>query len=492
MSSENHNHLHHKPVVRRRTKIVATLGPASSSAEVIGEMIDNGVNIFRLNFSHGDHAAHTTNVKTIRELAEVKKRHVGILGDLQGPKIRLGNLQEESKPLSLEQELVLTTDEATADSRNDRIHVSYEPLPVSVSNGDTLLLDDGRIRLQVTSVAGNDVHCKVIQPSTLSSRKGINKLGGGLAADAITPKDMIDLQCIIDNALEYVAVSFPCKGSDLDPVKEALYKSGSSAKIIAKIERAEIVATDEALKEIIDAADGVMVARGDLGVEIGDPQLVGVQKKIIHFARLANKPVITATQMMESMITEPVPTRAEVFDVANAVLDGTDAVMLSGETAMGKLPSAVVRAMSETALGAEQHPLVRKSDYRISQTFEKIDECIAISTMYAANHITGIEAIVCLTESGTSPLIASRISSSLPIYGMSRHLSTCRRMALYRGVVPIHFDVTKVGDDPWIEALKCLGERGDLGPGQRVAVTCGDFAGQGGSTNTLKILEYNP
>lgn len=475
----------------RRTKIVATLGPASSSSEVIGELIDAGVNVFRMNFSHGNHEDHNKNIQLVREQARLRSCHIGIIGDLQGPKIRIGDLQEDTKQLATEQLLTLTTDAATQDSSKDRIHVTYDPLPSSVNAGDILLLDDGRIRLRVESVDGKDVICEVIQPGVLSSRKGINRLGGGLAAEAITEKDLQDLDCIIQNKLEYVAVSFPCKADDLLPVKKALASANCDAKIIAKIERAEVVESDASLKEIIDAADGVMVARGDLGVEIGDSQLIGVQKKIIHFVRMANKPVITATQMMESMITEPVPTRAEVFDVANAVLDGTDAVMLSGETATGKFPVQVVSAMSETAIGAEKHPTMGQSNYRVDQTFYSVEECIAMSTMYAANHLDGISAIVCLSESGNTPLLASRIHSHLPIYGVSRHASTCRRMALFRGVIPLFFDSTQSENTIWYDVMQLIAARGELEAGDKVAFTCGDLVGEGGSTNTLKVLQYH-
>ncbi len=476
---------------KRRTKIVATLGPASSSPEVIGELLDSGVNIFRLNFSHGSHEQHSQNARIVRELADNRKRHVGLLGDLQGPKIRIGDLQTDEKQLIPDQTLILTTDENTADSIKDRVYVTYKPLPKSVYSGDTLLLDDGLIRLAVTEVRDQDVECRVVQAGILKSRKGINRLGGGLSAAAITEKDLADLQVIISLNLEYVAVSFPSCAEDLLPVRDALAKANCGAKIIAKIERAEAVATEERLKSLIDAADGVMVARGDLGVEIGDAQLIGMQKKIIQLSRKANKPVITATQMMESMINHPVPTRAEVFDVANAVLDGTDAVMLSGETASGKYPAKVVKAMAETALGAEQHPSMRQSSYRVDRIFDSMDESIAMAAMYAANHLNDISAIVCLTESGTTPLLASRLSSMLPIYGISRHLSTCCRMALYRGVIPLYFDMMKV-EDIWAEAMKLIAMRGSLEPGKRVVITCGDMQGEGGSTNTLKILQYKP
>ncbi|MDA8852928.1 pyruvate kinase [bacterium] len=475
--------------IERRTKIVATLGPASSSVEVLSDLIEAGVDVFRLNFSHGCHADHSKAIEIVREQATLKNRHVGIMGDLQGPKIRIGQLQQDSMELANGQEIVLTIDASSANSLQNRIHVTYEPLPTSVHAEDILLLDDGRIRLLVKSTSTTDVVCEVTQAGPLSSRKGINRLGGGLAADAITEKDLEDLQCIIENNLEFVAVSFPCRGSDLLPVRDALTKAGSEAKIIAKIERAEVVANDANLQELIDAADGVMVARGDLGVEIGDPQLIGIQKKIIKMARKSNKPVITATQMMESMITQPVPTRAEVFDVANAVLDCTDAVMLSGETATGAFPVKVVEAMSETAIGAEKHPTMVQSGYRVERIFTQSNECIALSAMYAANHLEGISAIVCLSESGNTPLIASRIRSGLPIYGVSRNLMACRRMALMRGVIPLYFDPTQ-NDDVGEAIMSLIAERGELLPGQRIAFTCGDSPGEGGSSNTLKLLTY--
>jgi len=485
INMSNTSAIHH-----RRTKIVATLGPASSSAKIIGELIDSGVDIFRLNFSHGSHQAHAGNIAAVRQEAKVRDCHVGILGDLQGPKIRIGSIGDDKLLLEKGQQLTLSVADETLALKAGKIPVAYKLLASSVVADDILLLDDGRIRLKVIDVKGDDVICEVIQKGTLTSRKGINRLGGGLAADAITEKDLEDLAFIIENELDYVAVSFPAHPRDLLPVKAALKKACSKAKIIAKIERAEVVASDQNLQDLVHASDGVMVARGDLGVEIGDPQLIAVQKKIIHFARRSNKPVITATQMMESMISEPVPTRAEVFDVANAVLDGTDAVMLSAETATGDYPVNVVRAMSETALGAEAHPTMSQSSYRVDRSFDRIDEVIAMSTMYAANHITDISAIVCLTESGTTPLLASRISSTLPIYGISRNIAACRQMALYRGVIPIYADLTESGDEVWQAALAIIVKRGELLAGQRVVVTGGDTQGRGGMTNTLKILQY--
>ena len=475
--------------MRRRTKIVATIGPASGSANMIGQLLDAGVNVFRLNFSHGSADGHRQQAQIIRQVSEEKGRYVAILGDLQGPKIRVGDLTTDPMPLTEGADIILSTDPGKA-GNPDIVPIHYKPLPESVGPGDTLLLDDGLIRLQVNRVDGKDVHCTILQGSTLKSRKGLNRLGGGLSAPAITEKDMADIDLAAEIGVDYLAVSFPSSADDLKPVRQKLEVLNANIEIVAKIERAEAVATDEALLDIIEAADGVMVARGDLGVEIGDAQLMGIQKKIIRLSRQANRPVITATQMMESMINSPVPTRAEVFDVANAVLDRSDAVMLSAETATGKYPVKVVKAMSEACMGAEKHPDMFRSSYRVNRIFNDIDEATAMSAIYAADHVRGIAAIICLTESGNTALMMSRLSTGLPIYAMSRHVRTCQRVALYRGVIPLHFDVTEVGGDVYETALNNLGKRGFIQVGDRVTITCGDISGQGGCTNTLKILEY--
>lgn len=476
--------------MHRRTKIVATIGPASGSPEMIGRLLDAGVNVFRLNFSHGSAEGHRQQAAIIRKVCADKQIIAAILGDLQGPKIRIGDLHQEVVPLSDGQRLTLTIDDSKAKT-DSCISVGYKRLPQSVNAGDTLLLDDGLIQLTVLEVSDVDVHCEVKLGGDLKSRKGLNRLGGGLSAPAITEKDRIDIKLAAELQLDYLAVSFPSCAADLDPVKKDLAALGANIGIIAKIERAEAVASDETLDALIRAADGVMVARGDLGVEVGDAQLIGIQKRIIRKARQANRPVITATQMMESMINSPVPTRAEVFDVANAVLDGTDAVMLSAETATGKYPVKVVAAMADACLGAEQQPNTRISGYRIDKTIQKIDESIALSAIYAANHLENIRASICLTESGNTSLVMSRLSSGLPIYGISRHLPACRRMALYRGVVPIFFDVTADASTTIYEqAINTVAATGALAKGERITITCGDISGAGGQTNTLKILEY--
>jgi pyruvate kinase len=458
---------------------------------MIAKLLDAGVNVFRLNFSHGSADGHRQQAKIIRQVCEDKKIIAAILGDLQGPKIRIGDLHKPSLMLEDGDQITLTIDD-NKPKTDQCISVGYKLLPQSVKAGDTLLLDDGMIQLTVVSSDQSDVECIVKVGGELKSRKGLNRLGGGLSAPAITEKDHQDIKVAAELKLDYLAVSFPSCAADLDPVKEDLAKLGIKIRIIAKIERAEAVADDETLEALIEAADGVMVARGDLGVEVGDAQLIGIQKRIIRKARQANRPVITATQMMESMINSPVPTRAEVFDVANAVLDGTDAVMLSAETATGKFPVKVVAAMADACLGAEQQPNTRTSGHRIDKTIKYVDESIALSAVYAANHLENVRANICLTESGNTSLVMSRLSSGLPIYGISKNSEACQRMALYRGVVPIFFDVTSNPQNPNIyqEAINTIASTGALNEGDLVTVTCGDISGEGGHTNTLKILEY--
>ena len=472
----------------RRTKIVATIGPASGSAAMIAKLLDTGVNVFRLNFSHGSAEGHRQQAKIIRQVMTEKNIFAAILGDLQGPKIRIGDLQDNIELID-GNTLTLTID-TTKPQTAHCVPVSYQPLPNSVGKGDILLLDDGLIRLKVESTNDSDVNCIITQGGTLKSRKGLNRLGGGLSAPAITEKDMVDIDIAAELNLDYLAVSFPSCAADLDPVKKRLVELGKDIAIIAKIERAEAVDSDDVLDALIAASDGVMVARGDLGVEIGDAQLISVQKKIITKARRANKPVITATQMMESMITSPVPTRAEVFDVANAVLDGTDAVMLSAETATGKHPAKVVAAMADACEGAERHPKTQKSKYRMDKTFSRIDEAISMSAIYAANHLENIHGNICITESGKTTLMMSRLSSKLPIYGLSRSKKICHRIALYRGVIPVYFPFEKDHEDVYDYALQVVGSLGTMVAGERVTVTTGDIAGSTGLTNTLKVLEY--
>lgn len=469
----------------RRTKIVATVGPACDSRERLGEMIAAGVNVFRLNFSHGKAEEHRARASLIRELAAEQERYVGLLGDLQGPKIRLRTLAEDPVTLNEGDELILDT--RLADGEGDATHlgVDYEPLARSVSAGDTLLIDDGRFRLTVLSVDGEAVRCRSESRGKLRSRKGINRLGGGLSAPALTEKDLDDIRHAATMDLDFIAVSFPSCAEDIHDARKKLQAAGCHAQIIGKIERAEAVAEDNHLDELIRACDGVMVARGDLGVEIGDAGLIGLQKHIIKRARVLNKPVITATQMMESMITSPLPTRAEVFDVANAVLDGTDAVMLSAETAAGDYPVETVKAMARNCEGAELYPSARKSSYRLERTFESVEETLAMSAVYAANHQKGVKAIVSMTETGRTVLLMSRLTSGIPIFAFSRHPETCNRVSLYRGVFAVPSHTADPAIDDCVAEIKELGqvETGDL-----ILVTLGDQVGVDNHTNSLKIV----
>src|SRR5210317_472034 len=400
---------------------------------MIARLISAGVNVFRLNFSHGTAAHHARVARRIRKQATIAGNYVGILADLQGPKIRISNFRNESVELAQGDRfrLDLNLGEDEGDFRT--VGLNYPELCASVVRGDTLLLDDGRIRLRVDDVETTAVDCTVQVGGKLGSRKGINRLGGGLAAPALTAKDLTDIDSLADIDPDFVAVSFVSSAEDILQTRELLAEHGLAPAIIAKIERAEVVADDTILNSIINAAAGVMVARGDLGVEVGDAQLIGIQKELISKARKMDRVVITATQMMESMINSSMPTRAEVFDVANAVLDGTDAVMLSAETAIGKYPIEVVAAMADAALGAERHPVARTSRYRLDREFRSAQETIALCAMYGANHFPGVCGLAALTEHGNTPTMMSRLSSGLPIFGLSRQHRTLQRLALCRG-----------------------------------------------------------
>ena len=474
----------------RRTKIVTTLGPATDRDDNLRRIIKAGANVVRLNFSHGSAEDHIKRAKDTRRIAAELGVHVAVLGDLQGPKIRVSTFKDNKKvQLDLGQSFVLDADLPKGEGDENHVGIDYKELPNDVSIGDILMLDDGRVQLRVERIDGNKVHTIVTVAGPLSNNKGINKQGGGLSAAALTEKDKRDIITAAEIQVDYLAVSFPHTGADLDYARELALKAGCKALIVSKVERAEAVATDEAMDDVIRASDIVMVARGDLGVEIGDPALVAVQKKLISRARQLNKSVITATQMMESMITSPMPTRAEVMDVANAVLDGTDAVMLSAETAAGDFPEETVKAMSEVCLGAELHPSVQVSKHRLDQSFDSIEETIALSTMYAANHLKGIKAIVALTESGATPQLMSRISSALPIFALSRHEVTLAKMAVYRGVQAVHFDSSNLSpEDVAPKALETLTAAGYLKSGDMVLMTKGDSMETIGGTNTCKVL----
>jgi len=472
----------------RRTKILATLGPGSSDDHSIRELIKAGVNVFRLNFSHGSAEEHCQRALTIRSIGIELKSPVGILCDMQGPKIRIGSFIDDQK-INLEDGSTFTLDSQLdiEGGHQDAVYIAQELLE-DIQKDSILLLDDGRLTLQVSVKTDHAVQCIVTQGGVLSSKKGVNKFGGGLSAKALTEKDKTDIKTAAALNTDYLAISFVQAKEDVEETRELLKQAGSTAHIIAKIERAEAI-TDEFLPGIIAASDGIMVARGDLGVEIGDANLVAVQKQLIEAASNANKVVITATQMMESMITAPTPTRAEVFDVANAVLDGTDAVMLSAETAVGQYPVETVKAMARVIEGAEKHPLAQRSKHRIDETFERIDESLALSAMYVANHLKGVKAVICMTETGFTPLLMSRITSSLPIYAMAEKLGTCEITALYKGVVPVPFDTSQLDPSEVNHcAVEKLREHAEVVDGDLVLITKGDFVNVHGGTNTLKIV----
>ncbi len=475
--------------VNRRTKIVATIGPGSESEDMISKLILAGVNVFRLNFSHGTSEQHALVARRIRKQASIAGQYVGILADLQGPKIRISTFRNGSVELTVGDSfrLDLGLDEGEGTAR--AVGLDYRELCQSVERGDTLLLDDGRIRLRVDEVANSSVDCTVTVGGTLGSRKGINRLGGGLAAPALTTKDIADIDHLAQVRPDFVAVSFVSSAEDILQTRDLLQKHDLNPGIIAKIERAEVVADEEILNGIMRASLGVMVARGDLGVEVGDAQLIGIQKELISRARKMDRVVITATQMMESMIDNSMPTRAEVFDVANAVLDGTDAVMLSAETAVGKYPVEVVTAMADAAMGAERQAVAKTSRYRLERQFSDAQETIAMSAIYAANHYGNVRGIACLTESGNTPLLMSRLSSGLPIFGLSQNAETLQKLCLCRGVVPLFFDAEAFGqDDIEARAIEFLKDDGFLLKGDSILLTKGTVMGQTGSTNIMKIL----
>ncbi|HIP81948.1 MAG TPA: pyruvate kinase [Leucothrix mucor] len=473
----------------RRTKIVATMGPATDTPESVEKMISAGVDVVRMNFSHGEVADHKRRVKMVRDVAEKLGWSVGILGDLQGPKIRIQRFVDGKVIINTGDSFILDGNLDREAGTQERVGIAYKNLPNDVYDGDELLLDDGRIVLQVTSVDGDEIHTEVIVGGALSDNKGINKRGGGISAEALTEKDKEDIKTAAEIGVDFLAVSFPRCAADLEYARTLLKEAGGDAAIVSKVERAEAV-EQPALDDIIRASDVVMVARGDLGVEIGDANLPLMQKKIIKRSRQLNRPVITATQMMETMIENTIPTRAEVFDVANAVMDGTDAVMLSGETAVGKHPDKVVAAMVGICEEAEKSYAAKQSKHRLGKTFERIDEGIAMSAMYAANHM-GVKGIGALTESGSTALWMSRISSAIPIYAMTTHKSTCRRVCMYRGVYPvwIHEKLT----DPKqanITVVEHLIEQEVVEDGDLVIITKGDLVGAGtdGGTNQMKVI----
>jgi pyruvate kinase len=473
----------------RRTKIVATLGPSSNSPEILEQLIIAGLDVARLNFSHGTPDEHKARAQLVRTLAAKHNRHVALLGDLQGPKIRIAKFANKRIELNVGDAFTFSTSHPLTEGNQQIVGIDYPDLVKDCGVGDELLLDDGRVVMRVKTATATELHCEVLIGGPLSDHKGINRRGGGLTAPALTEKDKADIKLAAEMELDYLAVSFPRDASDMEYARRLLNEAGGTAWLVAKIERAEAVADDETLDGLIQASDAVMVARGDLGVEIGDAELVAIQKKIILHSRRNDKAVIVATQMMESMIQNPMPTRAEVSDVANAVLDNTDAVMLSAESAAGAYPLEAVQAMARICLGAEKHPTSKTSTHRMGTKFTRCDESIALAAMYTANHFPGVKAIIALTESGYTPLIMSRIRSSVPIFAFSPHRETQARAALFRGVYTVPFDAAALQPSEVSQAaVDELLKRGVVQAGDWVILTKGDSYHTIGGTNTMKLL----
>lgn len=468
----------------RKTKIVATLGPSSNSEEMLARMIMAGVNVVRLNFSHGSAEEHIKRAEIVRAIAAKLNRPIGVLCDLQGPKIRIGKFEFGKITLKTGDLFILDADCELGNQ--DHVGLDYKTLPQEVREDVVLLLDDGRITMQVSRVKGNQIHCVVLSGGVLSNNKGINRQGGGLSADALTKKDREDIKTAVALEADYIAMSFPKSAVDVELARTLVKKAGGTASIIAKIERAEAI---ENLESIIEASDAIMVARGDLGVEVGDAAVPGLQKRMIRMARAQNKLVITATQMMESMITSPIPTRAEVSDVANAVLDGTDAVMLSAETAAGQFPLETVQAVHRVVMEAEKEYINQYHAQKADQVYLKTDETIAAAAIYTAKHFK-VKAIAALTQSGNAAQWLSRADAEVPIYALSPDKYARRKLTLHRGVYP--FPIEQGGkhkDEVLHEMEQVLLQQKMVNLGDLVLLTFGEPIGSPGGTNTLKIVK---
>ncbi len=470
----------------RATKIVATLGPASSDPAVLERLILAGVDVVRLNFSHGKAQDHIDRAALVREIAAKLGKTVALMADLQGPKIRVGKFAEGRVMLETGAPFILDASR-TEPGDVTVVGLDYKELPRDVRPGDTLLLNDGLIVLTVDTVRGEQVHTLVKVGGELSNNKGINKQGGGLTAPALTAKDMEDIKTAMAFQCDFLAVSFPKSATDMEMARQLANVAGEPFRhkpaLIAKIERSEAIPQLEA---ILKASDGIMVARGDLAVEVGNAAVPALQKRMIRMARAMDKVAITATQMMESMILAPVPTRAEVSDVANAVLDGTDAVMLSAETAAGKYPVETVEHMALIALEAERAEEIQLDADFYRRHFGRIDQSIAMGALFTAHHL-GCKAILALTESGSTALWMSRHNIKVPIFGLTTKLTSERRMALYRNVRPVRMPAFADRDEALREAERVMTERGILKPGDTYAITCGEPMGYPGGTNMLKV-----
>ena len=475
----------------RATKIVATLGPATTHPDILREILQAGVDVVRLNFSHGVAQDHRDRAQLIRDISREIGKEIAIMADLQGPKIRVGKFESGKVNLKVGQKFLL---DAQCQLGNDsKVGLDYKNLPRDVLVGDQLLLNDGLIVLRVEQIDGECIHTIVEMGGELSNNKGINRAGGGLTAPALTDKDKEDLATAIDMGVDYIAISFPKNADDMRYARKIalnhVVNKNQEVRLIAKIERAEAIVPG-VLEEIIQASDGIMVARGDLAVEVGNAAVPALQKRMIHLARAADKFVITATQMMESMISSPIPTRAEVSDVANAVLDGTDAVMLSAETAAGQFPVKVVEQMAAICIAAEQSETVTLDADFLDQTFTRIDQSIALGALFTAYHLK-VKAIAALTESGSTALWMSRHKIHVPIFALTKRIGTQRAMSMYRNVTPIQMNVSSDRDTALREVEQVLLKKGVVEPGDMVALTVGEPMGEAGGTNTLKIIKVN-
>jgi pyruvate kinase len=469
----------------RRTKIVATLGPATDDPAVLADIVRAGVDVVRLNFSHGAVADHARRVALVRAAAQQAGRYVGVLGDLQGPKIRIDRFVNGKVQLADGADFTLDASLAVDAGTVDSVGIAYKRLPGDVFPGDVLLLNDGQISLQVTAIEGTRIKTRVLVGGELGNNKGINRQGGGLSAGALTDKDREDIRTAATLGVDYLGVSFPRDAADMEESRQLLRDAGGHGLLVAKIERAEAIKN---LTAVVRASDGVMVARGDLGVEMGYAELAGLQKQIIQEARHQNRVVIMATQMMESMITNTIPTRAEVSDVANAVMDGTDAVMLSAETASGRHPAKVVESMSQIIVGAEKYQVAHvRIRQRHSGHFGHTDEAIAAAVTYTASHLH-VKAIVALTESGSTPLWMSRVRSDIPIYAFTRNEHTRSRVTLYRGVYPVAYDSTDQGEEFYFSIFRRLLDLELVDEGDSIILTKGELSGVAGGTNSMQIL----
>jgi pyruvate kinase len=472
--------------MHRATKIVATIGPASSSPEILLQMMHAGLDVVRFNFSHGTADDHRQRAQYVRDAARQCGREVALMADLQGPKIRVGKFENGKVTLIAGNSFIL---DARCELGNDeRVGLDYPDLPRDLRAGDVLLLNDGLIVLDVVRVIGEEIHTTVKVGGDLSNNKGINRQGGGLTAPALTEKDMEDIKTAMSLGADFVAVSFPKNATDMEMARQLANIAGApygiKPKMIAKIERAEAI---PALQGILDASDGIMVARGDLAVEVGNAAVPALQKRMIRMARESNKFVITATQMMESMIHAPVPTRAEVSDVANAVLDGTDAVMLSAETAAGKYPVTTIETMAAICLEAEKSEQSELDKDFLNRTFTRIDQSIAMGALFTAYHL-GAKAIVALTESGATALWMSRHWSHVPIFALTPRVGSERTMALYRNVTSLHLDTNSDREVALQQALEVVVSKGYAARGDMVVLTVGEPMGQAGGTNAMKIV----